>query len=176
LSSNERNEVSLHRDRLHQLLQQRIACDRGKPGVSEQLVLAQSFWPGGGLTAKRLAQRWQESNECRANAGVLLQKLRHQDERASEIGGSLRQFALRLQHASEIVAGLGMIRLEQQHALVNAHGVVELAGALAPGRFRKQRVDLVATRLGTVRSCRRAMLERGAALFSVHRPSILRCL
>ena len=85
-------------------------------------------------------------------------------------------FALRLQHASEIVAGLGMIRLEQQHALVNAHGVVELAGAFAPGRFRKQRLDLVATRLGTAFPCRRAMLERGAALFSVHRPSILQCL
>ncbi|HLN99954.1 MAG TPA: hypothetical protein VK208_15955 [Pyrinomonadaceae bacterium] len=63
-----------------------------------------------------------------------------------------------------------MIGLEQQNAPVRACCIIELADAFVLGRFEKELVDLIASGIGAASTGRRAMLERGAALLSVHRP------
>ena len=97
---------------------------------------------------KCLSKRRQQGDQRRANAGILLQELRHQRERSCEKRGRIFCLALREQYAAEIVANLRVIRLEQQHALVSAHGVVELAQAFALGRVDEQLLDLIAGGIG----------------------------
>ena len=134
----------LHRDRLHDLEQQRIVRDRSEPAVCQTVRFAQLFWPGVRLFAQCVSKRRQKGDQRRANAGILLQKLRHQHERSREIRGGIFRFALREQHAAEIVANLCVIRLELQHAFVMTHGVIELAQAFALGRVDEQLLNLIA--------------------------------
>src|ERR1035437_6443274 len=92
-----------------------------------------------------------------------------------EVGGGLAQFALRVQHSAEIVVGLRMIRLEQQQALVDARGLFELVLPLEAFRLDEQSGGGNAGEAGAMAAARWALLERGAALLSVHPLRLLMC-
>src|ERR1019366_913009 len=104
-------------------------------------------------------------------AAELVEQLRRQGERMREARRRLGKLALRLQHATDIIIGLGMIRLEQQQSLIEAGGLGELVLPLAVHRLREQRPDQIAVASATA-SARRALLERGPALFSIYLLSV----
>src|SRR5450631_999113 len=68
-----------------------------------------------------------------------------------------------------------MIGLEQQQPLVDARGVVELVLLLKALRFGEQLADGIAGGTGAMAAGRWALLERGAALLSVHPLRLLMC-
>src|ERR1039457_7041271 len=92
-----------------------------------------------------------------------------------EVGGGLAQFALRVQHSAEIVVDLRMIRLEQQQALVDARGLFGLVLPLGGFRLDEQSGGGSAGEAGAMAAARWALLERGAALLSVHPLRLLMC-
>ena len=111
--------------------------------------------PIGGNTATSVAQT---PLNCSNNCGISVKRLR-------ETCRGFAQLALRVQHEAEIVAGLGMVGLEQQQALVDARGVVEFVLPLQLFGFGEQLAGRIA---GATGSGRWALLDRGAALFSIH--------
>ena len=150
-------------DRLQHAEQHGVVADRGETGAAEQLIRRQPVRPGRDRPPHGLADRRQYGGERFANAVELLEQLRHQRERTRETRGGFGALALRQQHEAEIVAGLGVIGLEQQQALVGARGVVKLVLALEALRLREQ-----LGRTGAIVPGRRALLGRGATLFSIH--------
>ena len=99
--------------------------------------------------------------------------MRHQRERARVGSGRIFRLALRVKNAREIVVRLGVIGVERDDALVSARSLVKFARAFERQRIKKQFVDLTACAIRCAHRARRAMLERGAAFFAVHRPSFL---
>ena len=117
-----RNEVSqafagahevLHRDRPPAHCWRIASAIAAEPGVSRNsssLARSQSFWPGGGLTAERLAQRGQSAASVAQMPSILAGSCGIKRAREQNTGGSVRLFAFATPAARvEIVAGLSMI-------------------------------------------------------------------